>query len=623
MRLIPPALASTLLSIDLRSDWVNSSVVIESISKPSNVPDLVQTGLWYNQASNTIYGGFAGRRSTISDSVPSQYPLSIYSFKPDGAGSGTFDTVVDSAGWGSNTRPLQGAIAFSNDTGYVLGGCATSDTSLRTADYQSPVALDGLLTFDMTSQKLSNISATGYNGNGTVEYATMEYVAPFGPQGLFVVLGGDQPPNTIGDSGEDNFVPFTSVSVYEPSSNKWYQQPTSGNIPEPRKEFCTAGVASTNETYEIFLYAGWGGNLGSVAVPYDEIFILTLPAFTWVKVNYPPKSPRHALSCNAVGGSQIVTIGGLNSASADTNGVNVYIDAFNASDPFANGLNIFDMTTLSFATKYTANPPTYTQSSLVAAVYDANPQTQYNSPALAKLMSQKNFNAATMGISSGSGSNSTTNSTSNPSGPAPAHKSSSTGAIVGGVVGGVAALLLLAAATFFFLRRRRSRQQQQHQPLGASAPAMAQERDAGAYAFPGNPNAAGYYAPPGDRKYQAYTTSPPAPEQPPQELASNAEPQEVVGDTVAAELESRSPTVRSSERGERVGSGEGGSVDGGSAGGGPYVPAAKRRSGSGGGWQWMRTVGRTAGGQSSSGEDDLYGVSVTDGSAGGRGSEHA
>ena len=549
-------------------------MVIQSLSKPSNIPDLVNAGLWYQKSTNTIYGGFAGRRSYITGTnQPNQYPLGVFSFKPDGDGLGTFDVVVKSQAWGSNTRPMQGAIAFGDDTGYVLGGCASSDTSPETADYSSPVALDGLLTFDMGSQTLNNISATGYNGNGTVEYAKMEYVAPFGPQGLFVILGGDQPPNVDGEVGEDSFIPFTTVSVYEPASNKWYQQSTTGNIPEPRKEFCTAGVASTNETYEIFLYAGWGGNLGSAATPYDEIFILTLPAFTWVKVDYPPKSPRHALSCNAVGGSQIITIGGLDSASADAFSANVYQDVFNTSDPFANGLNIFDMSTLSFADKYTANPPPYTQSALIASVYDSNPNTQYDDPALGSLMSQKNFNSQTTGISGGSasGDNSTNSNpgpgltpTSSGSGAGSDSNSSSsssnTGAIAGGVVGGVVGLALLAAAVFYFLRRGGGRQNQHnggaYTPADNHSPGLPptttmQERDAGPL-----PAGAGFYAPPShDQKTGAATavpaTVPAAP--PPQELhgtdrqemEGDMTAQEVHGDVHPFELAATSPTVSS------------------------------------------------------------------------------
>lgn len=639
--LTSPVPASTLLYIDLRSDWVNSSVIIQSLSKPTDIPDLVEAGLWYHQASNTIYGGFAGRRSVISDPSPDQYPLGIFSFKPDSNGLGTFDTALDDSAWGSNTRPMQGAIAFSNDTGYVLGGCASSDTSPDTADYDSPVALDGLLTFDMDSQKLSNISATDYNGNGTVEFARMEFVATYGPKGIFVVLGGDQPFNVDGSAGEDNLIPFTSVSVYDPYSNKWYQQTTSGNIPEPRKEFCTAGVASANETYEIFLYAGWGGNLGSRAIVYDEIFILTLPAFTWVKVNYPPKAPRHALSCNAVGGSQIVTIGGLDTASADAFSANVYIDVFNKSDPFANGLNIFDMTTLSFADKYTANPPPYTQSNLIASVYNPNPNTQYDDPGLATLMQEKIYNPITIGISGGSSSNSTnpnpepsvTPTSSNNGGSGHSH----TGAIVGGVVGGIVGLALLSAAAFYFLRRhRQQRQGGAYTPANQTpAPMMQQqqqERDAGPLAgttaIVGG-GAAGYYAPHDRKDHGAFPSAPAAPQELSgpelQEMEGDATAQEVHGDAHSYELSAVSPTAAS-----RSGGGSSSSYgDGGAA----YVPAGRKRDVRG--LQELHPVARSQGGRGAteqqqqqqqqpiSDSEELYGATPTntDGSPSARGSE--
>ena len=117
------------------------------------------------------------------------------------------------------------------------------------------------------------------------------------------------------------------------------------------------------------MYAGWKGALGSQAIPYDQIFILTLPAFQWMRVDYPAAHPRHALSCNAVGGSQIITIGGLNSASNDSGTAQIYESVFNDPDPFTQGLAIFDMTTLNFTDKYTANASPYIQSDMVKSYY--------------------------------------------------------------------------------------------------------------------------------------------------------------------------------------------------------------------------------------------------------------
>lgn len=154
--------------------------------------------------------------------------------------------------------------------------------------------------------------------------------------------------------------------------------------------------ALANDTSR-FLYAGENGNLGPDAIPYDEIFILTLPAFHWLKVDYPPQHPRHGHTCNAVGGSQVLSIGG-----ADSN-PQIYIDAyyddiakstFNTSvDPHAQGLAIFDMTTLTWADHYTANAPPYEQSDLVKTFYSGNPQngSQFTTPGLKTLFQTTNF----------------------------------------------------------------------------------------------------------------------------------------------------------------------------------------------------------------------------------------
>ena len=117
-----------------------------------------------------------------------------------------------------------------------------------------------------------------------------------------------------------------------------------------------------------FVYAGWGGDLGTASIPYDQIYILTLPAFHWIKVDYTPTHTRHALTCHPVGGGQILTIGGVNSASEDNSGT-IYQSTFDDKDEYTQGLAIFDLSTLEWKDEYNANASPYTQSSLVRTFY--------------------------------------------------------------------------------------------------------------------------------------------------------------------------------------------------------------------------------------------------------------
>lgn len=160
-----------------------------------------------------------------------------------------------------------------------------------------------------------------------------------------------------------------SVQVFDPESGNWYDQAVSGDIPTQRQEFCIAGVASDINSYEIFLYAGWGGHLGAEAVPFDSVYVLTLPGFHWVQASYPAVNPRHALTCESVGGGQMLTIGGVDTTVIDSS--DLYEGPFQTPDPFTYGLGIFDLTTLTWKDSYLSGQTTYTPSSEILSFYQS------------------------------------------------------------------------------------------------------------------------------------------------------------------------------------------------------------------------------------------------------------
>lgn len=138
-------------------------------------------------------------------------------------------------------------MAFGSDSAYVLGGVENSLTTPSTAHLQDDIPLPGLVNFNMTTKEFSNSTATGYSSNGTAENGAMHYVSSFGPDGLFIVMGGDD----FWHPNAGSLQSFDTISIFDSSSKQWFNQTTTGNIPNPRKEFCLAGIDSTNATHEM------------------------------------------------------------------------------------------------------------------------------------------------------------------------------------------------------------------------------------------------------------------------------------------------------------------------------------------------------------------------------------
>ncbi|KIW08569.1 uncharacterized protein PV09_00534 [Verruconis gallopava] len=454
--------SSTLLSIDLSQDFTNATVNINSNSKPAGVPDLDSGGIWVDKVNKVLYTGFAGRSSTFGNAA--YQDRGLWSFSPDGQGGGSWKNLNSTApaGFKTEVRPYSALVASGDGKGFMLGGFDPANAS---------VGISGLVIYDFSSNKLSNNTVTGIANKGVVQMGGAHFVPNFGPQGIMITFAGDQ----VGakQAGADSLLSTTTVQIYDPATGVWYEQTTSGNIPEPRKEFCMTGAASNNETYEIFVYAGWNGNLGPVAIPYDEVYVLSLPSFNWFKADYLAENPRHGLTCNHIGGGQILTVGGVNTTQNGPN--NLYDDVFNTPDQFTQGLNVFDLSTMAWATSYSAQKQTYSPAAAIQQYYSTNPRhPTYSSTGLQQLMSVQNFTSATTGSSSSS-----SNSTSPASpGSSSSGSSTNTGAIAGGVVGGVVAVALIAGGAVFFLRRRRNKE-------------VAGGGDAGSFAtheMPGNSN---------------------------------------------------------------------------------------------------------------------------------------
>lgn len=104
------------------------------------------------------------------------------------------------------------------------------------------------------------------------------------------------------------------IDVYDLGTKKWTKQATDGPTPKYRVNPCAVvASAADGSSHNIYFFGGQNLVPYMEQLQYDDMWILTIPAFTWVKVDasdqsVPPARAGH--TCDIVG-SQMVVIGGF------------------------------------------------------------------------------------------------------------------------------------------------------------------------------------------------------------------------------------------------------------------------------------------------------------------------
>lgn len=200
-------------------------------------------------------------------------------------------------------------------------------------------------------------------------------------------------------------------------------------MPALRTDFCVvAGAASDESSYNIYLYGGRNPKSGII---YDDVYALSLPSFTWIKL-FTGQSPRWGHTCHLVPNStQLLTLGGaldLNRSTCDWE--------------YA-GVAVLDSWTMTWNSVYDDYARPYKVTQGIAEVIGGGdeggatstaPPAGFETQAIESLFAR---GATTTPAASGGGGGGGTN----------------TGAIVGGVAG----LALVLGLLFLLLRHRRKR----------------------------------------------------------------------------------------------------------------------------------------------------------------------
>ena len=132
------------------------------------------------------------------------------------------------------------------------------------------------------------------------------------------------------------------IDVFDIATSSWYKQATSGPTPGIRVNPCAVvAAASDGSSYNVHLYGGQNLIPYGEQKQYDDIWILTIPSFTWIKIDTagqsnPPARAGH--SCDVWDG-QMIVVGG-------------YVGRdFTCDSP---GVYVFDLSRLQWQTQFTA-----------------------------------------------------------------------------------------------------------------------------------------------------------------------------------------------------------------------------------------------------------------------------
>ncbi|KAK5958029.1 hypothetical protein OHC33_001219 [Knufia fluminis] len=318
------------LSLDLTKSWQIGSPSLTGLPTPSGPPAVSLGQLWSSTDDLYLYGG------QFSDApATSPVPFSLWSY--DIAGSKwnehqnpTFEdgTPVQRASEGA------GISVPSLGRGFYFGGHLDGYTTVGWSQSIERVYLPSMLEFTMpgfTNSEIQSASPAGADGayrnitvgsSGFPERAdgVLVYIPGYSENGIIVDLAGGT---------DQTFTQLNVIDVFDIASSTWYKQATEGAYPDVRVNPCAVAASSADGTStQIHFYGGQNLIPAGSQTQYDDMWILTVPSFTWIKVDTegqssPPARAGH--TCHIWNG-QMVVIGGYvgQELSCDSPGIYVF-----------------------------------------------------------------------------------------------------------------------------------------------------------------------------------------------------------------------------------------------------------------------------------------------------------
>ncbi|KAF4920919.1 Kelch repeat-containing protein [Colletotrichum viniferum] len=339
------------LTLDLTKSWDRLSPSLTGKQKPDGPPAVANGYLWNDYNYLYLYGGqFADNDGAEGVyATPAAVSIWRYSVKDNSwlefsdpkTSSGNYSTDANVA----VQRSSEGAGLSVPELGlsWYFGGHLDQSTTPGWSIHTPRVYLKSLLEF--THPGYMNTGVYSLRGAGAADGGVFRnitegglqdseafperadgalvFVPGWGVRGVLIGMAGGSADTFVDDLG--------TLDVYDIATSEWYHQKTTGDKPSVRVNPC-AVVASAPDasSFQIYFFGGQNLQPYKQQTQYNDMYILTIPSFTWIKVDEGDgvPSPRAGHTCSMRDG-QMVVMGGYIGQNETCDNSGVYV--FNAS----------------------------------------------------------------------------------------------------------------------------------------------------------------------------------------------------------------------------------------------------------------------------------------------------
>ncbi|KAG8529415.1 uncharacterized protein KY384_006052 [Bacidia gigantensis] len=317
-------------TIDVTKPWDISSPAVKGLPQPSGPPAVSNGYLWSSYDQLHLYGG---EYSDTPTKTPDDFSLWTYDIKSASWTEQQNPQTSKGNNSASENQPVQrsaegaGISVAELGRGWYFAGHVDSYTTPGWSNQVERVYLKSLIEYTFPGhtndglQSLGGGKTAGPNGiwrniteggiQDTAQFpiradSAIVYVPGYGAQGILVNMGGGT---------NVSFSQMNVIDVFDIATSTWYKQSTAGQYPTLRVNPCAVAASAPDGTStNIYMYGGQNLVPYKNQTQFGDIWILTIPGFTWIEVDttgqsVPPARVGH--TCNMWDG-QMIVVGGYN-----------------------------------------------------------------------------------------------------------------------------------------------------------------------------------------------------------------------------------------------------------------------------------------------------------------------